>query len=372
MKIGTIKGIEIKLHISTLLIVALVGFYVASFYNSLIPEATISDLLTVGLANGVLILGSILVHELLHSIYAQRYGLKVREIELYVFGGASKIEEEPKTPKEEIIIAAVGPLSSLVIGFSLIALLFLPINYSAILAVTFFYGGFSNILLGIFNFLPGFPMDGGRVLRSILWKRRGDLVSATRTAAKVGNAFGYGFIAYGFFEIFFFGSFGGLWLILIGSFLNNAARSEYLETVNQMKLSNINVESMISPRNIPIPFKMLIRDAIRDYFMLYKVDYFPVVQNHEIVGILHIDDIRRVPLDQHSSTIVGYVMRPLSGFPSIHNEDSGKEAYKQLKSIEDFPPILVVKGSQDEHIMGFISKEDLAYALRFAGPSTRD
>ncbi|MHA2088583.1 MAG: M50 family metallopeptidase, partial [Promethearchaeota archaeon] len=169
MKIAKIKGIEIRLHLSTLLIIALVGFYAASLYAALIPNASIIELITVGLINGIIILASILTHELSHSIIAQRNGLEVTEIELHLFGGVSRIEEEPHTPRAEILIAIVGPLSSLLIGIILLVLFYLPLSIPTFLVVTFFYSGISNIGLGIFNLLPAFPIDGGRVLRAFLW-----------------------------------------------------------------------------------------------------------------------------------------------------------------------------------------------------------
>jgi len=366
MELGKIKGISIKLHFSTLLIIGLVGFYVASFYFTLIPEASIIELVTVGLINGVIILVSILIHEVLHSIFAQHYGIKVSEIELYIFGGVSKIEEEPKTPKQEIIIVAVGPLSSLLIGITFIILLYLPINYHPLLWVTWFYSGTANLLLGLFNLLPAFPMDGGRILRSILWKKRGELVSATKTAAKVGTFFGYGFIIYGFLQMLIFGLFAGLWLIFIGIFLNNAAREGYLETVNQVNLSKITLKNITTKKYISIPFNTLIREAILNYFTFYKMDYFPVVQGNDIVGLIHIDDVRDIPPENYAKSIIGYIMKPISHFPSISSEESGKKAFNRMKSMQIKPKILVVKQEADNHILGFIGQEDLRYALNVA------
>ena len=194
MRIGTIKGIKIKLHFSTLFIVGLVGFYSAILYIDLARQANheviLLELVLVFLLNGILILLSILIHELSHSLMALRYGLKVSEIELYLFGGVSKMEEEPKTPKSELLISIIGPISSFVFGASFLVLFFLtPIPLPAWLLVTLFYSGITNIGLGIFNLLPAFPMDGGRVLRAFLWNRRKNLLSATKTASKVERFF---------------------------------------------------------------------------------------------------------------------------------------------------------------------------------------
>ena len=366
IKIGKIYGIEIKLRISTLLIVGLVGFYAANFYATVVSTVSLIDLLLVGIINGLIILASILTHELAHSIVAQRYGLKVKEIELYLFGGASKIEEEPRTPKSEIIISAVGPLSSLMIGGLLLLLLLyvLPISLPLGVAITLFYSGISNIGLGLFNLLPAFPVDGGRILRAALWAKRKNLVAATKTASKVGTFFAYGLIIYGFIQFILFGL-NGIWLILIGSFLNNQTRQSYLQVLNEESLSHLNAKDMISLPRLEIPFDLTLSEAISQFFMLYKKDYFPVIKNGTIVGIIHINDIKKVPIEQRSEFMVGYTMRKLNDFPSIYDDDSGKQVMKKFIQMETKPQLLIVKEHGDDFILGLIGKDDLVSSLKF-------
>ena len=359
-----ISNIRIKLNLSTLLIVALVGFYASNFYAAIVPNALIYELIIIGVINGVIILLSILIHELSHSVVAQRFGLGVSEIELYLFGGVSKIEEEPRTPKSEFIIALVGPLSSFLIGMVLFTISYLPIALPTILSITFFYSGISNIGLGIFNLLPAFPIDGGRLLRAFLWKRRNNLLSATKSASKVGVGFGYGLMIYGVFQLLTFGFFNGFWLILMGSFLRNTARQSYNQTLNEVGLSNISVKELLS-YPIQISFDMNITDAIRDYFLIYKRDYFPVVQGGNIVGIIHLVDIREIPILQRSSQIVGYVMRKLSEFPYIYDDMTGKEAMKKLQRLRGQPHILIVQKKDNNELLGFIGKEEIASSLKY-------
>ncbi|MFX0141810.1 MAG: site-2 protease family protein [Candidatus Hodarchaeota archaeon] len=341
------------------------GFYSIGFYLSFVSSATIVELIIVGLINGVILLLSILVHELSHSIMAQRYGLNVSEIELYLFGGVSRIDDEPRTPKSEMIISIIGPLSSLLIGVGLLLLFFLPISLPAIIGVTLLYSGITNIGLGIFNLLPAFPIDGGRILRAFLWKRKDNLLSATKTASKVGTFFGYGLIIYGFLQIFTIGLFSGVWLILIGSFLNSSARQSYLQTKTEAILSNISVRDMLNVPKLQIPFNLRVDVAIREFFIPYKKSYFPVFQRDEIIGIIHIDDIKKIPMQQRSEVIVGYVMRRLSEFPSIGEQQSGKEALKKLNKLNEEPLILIVKGKNTEEIRGFIGKSELISSLEF-------
>ncbi|MFX0104439.1 MAG: M50 family metallopeptidase [Candidatus Hodarchaeota archaeon] len=348
-----------------MLIIALVGFYAVSFYLSLVSSATIIDLIIVGIVNGIILLFSILVHELSHSLMAQRYGLKVSEIELYLFGGVSKIEEEPRTPKSEMIISVIGPLSSLLIGLGLLLIFFLPMNLPTIIAVTLLYSGISNIGLSIFNLLPAFPIDGGRVLRAFLWKRRDNLLSATKTASKVGTYFGYGLMIYGFFQILTVGLFNGIWLILIGSFLNSSAKQSYLQTKNDIILSKISVRDMLSVPNFGIPFDLSLSEAVGEFFIPYKKSFFPVIQGDDIVGIIHIEDIKKIPIWQRSEIIVGYRMRKLSEFPTIDEKKSGKEALKTLNKLNEGPLLIIVKGTDTEEILGFIGKSELLSSLEF-------
>ena len=373
MKIVKIKGIEIKLHLSTLFIIALVGFYATSFYAAVIPGAPLFELITVGVINGLLILFSILFHELSHSIVAQRFGLNVSEIELYLFGGVSKIEEEPRTPKSEVLIAIVGPLSSLIFGGFMMLMFILPLPIPTFLLVTLFYSGISNIGLGIFNLIPAFPIDGGRILRAFIWWRRKNVISATKTASKIGVGFGYGLMIFGVLQIFTSGLINGIWLIIMGSFLRSTAKQSYIQTLNELTLSNISVNEIIyiPQRNLEIPFDMLISDAVREYFIPYRKSYFPVFKGVGIVGIVHIEDIKRIPIGQRSKFIVGYVMRKLSEFPKISDDKTGKDAMKKLNQSAKPPHIIVVQGKDNEELIGFIGKEELISALKYWGLSAQ-
>ncbi|MFW9951040.1 MAG: site-2 protease family protein, partial [Candidatus Thorarchaeota archaeon] len=329
-------------------------------------NSSLIDLILVGIASGLIILFSILAHELMHSIVAQKYGLKVSEIELFLFGGASKIEEEPRTPKSEIIIALVGPLTSLAIGGLFLLVLFLfPIGLPVSIFVTLFYTGISNIGLGIFNLLPAFPIDGGRVLRAFLWYKRHDFISATKTASKIGSFFSYGLMVYGFIQILFLGFFNGFWLIIIGSFLNNQTKQSYLQALNEVTLSKINAKDLISMPMLEIPFSLTIDEALRYYFMVYKKSYFSVSKGGKIVGILHIEDIKKIPSYQRTEYIVGYAMRGVKNFPKIDENDNGKEAMKILMTMRTKPHLVAVQESGQDYILGFIGEDDLVSSLKF-------
>jgi len=366
MRIVRIKGIEIKLHLSTLFIVGLVGFYAAAFYINIVSTPSLIELFLVGITSGIIIIVSILLHELAHSLVAQKYGLIVTEIELYIFGGVSKIEKEPETPKSEIIIAAVGPLSSLVIGFVFLLIIFLSSStLPAIIFVSLFYTGISNISLGLFNLIPAFPIDGGRILRAFLWYRKRDILSATKIASRVGSYVAYGLMAYGFLQIILFGFITGFWLVIIGSYLNRQTKQSYIQAKNMAALSTIYAKEMISAPQINIPFEMLISDAVSNYFMVYKKSYFSVIQRDKIVGIIHMNDIKKIPNEQREEFIVGYAMRKASGFPTIDEKESGNEVMKKLVRIKEKPQLVVVRGKNDDFILGFIGEDELVSTIKF-------
>jgi Zn-dependent protease len=366
MRIGRIKGIEIKLHLSTLLIIGLVGYYAALNYLIIVASPSYIELFLVGFVSGIIIILSILAHELTHSLVAQKYGLIVTEIELYVFGGVSKIEKEPETPKSEIVIAFVGPLSSLLLGLVMLLTIFLsPITLPAVIYVSLLYTGISNIGLGFFNLIPAFPIDGGRMLRAFLWYRKHDILSATKTASRIGSYLAYGLMAYGFIQMILFGFINGLWLVIIGSYLNRQTKQSYIQAKNEVMLSTIYAKEMIVTPQIEIPFDLLISDAVSKYFMVYKKSYFSVIQGEKIVGIIHMDDIKNIPYEQRKEQIVGYAMRKASMFPTIDERESGNKVMKKIVYMKEKPQIVVVKGTYDNLILGFIDEDALIATIKF-------
>ncbi|MGV9172612.1 MAG: site-2 protease family protein [Promethearchaeia archaeon] len=371
MNVGKIRGIDIKFHWSTIIIVALVGFYAGTYYTNLVGELVFIGAITVGIISGLIMLFSILAHELMHSILSQKYGLDVREIEFYMFGGASKIMEEPDNPKSESYIAAVGPGTSLILGAIFLAILFLSqiffsMEYPASLFVIFFYAGVTNIGLGLFNLLPAYPMDGGRILRAVLWKKKGSLLGATKTASKVGKYLGYGLVGLGFIEMILIGFTGGFWLVIIGSFISSSAKRAYLRTVYEVKLSKLKASEIATSIDVSIPKNINISQAVRDYFMHYKRSYFLVKEGDQFTGLVDINSIKNIPMAERSQKTIGEVMMELSEFPSVKENETSKKAFMKLRNLEDKPPLVVVKSGEAEQIVGFITQKEIENALKMS------
>jgi len=369
MKIATIKGIEIKMHLSTLAILGIVGYYAANYYFIITGVLDIISLIIVGIINGLLMLISILVHELMHSLVAQRHGLKVNEIDFYIFGGVSNIEEEPKNPKSEIYISIVGPLSSLGIGGFFLAFFFIfqlgfEIMLPAILLVTLLYMGYSNLALGLFNLLPAFPMDGGRVLRAYLWKKRENILSATKTASQVGKYFGYALIGYGFFQIIFTGLTNGFWLLIIGMFLISSTKQAYNQVLYEVKLSKLDAKDIRRLPDITIPPAITLDKAIKNYFMKYKKSYFPVSENSNILGMINIENIKEVSNKKRSEIKIEDIMHKVDEYPIISEEDTGKKALKKLQQSNIEPQLVMVHSKENDKIVGVIGQDEILAALR--------
>jgi Zn-dependent protease len=363
-------GIKIDFHLSTLLIVAIIGYVAADFYYSISGSAIVWELVVVGMISGISIVISILLHELMHSFIAKRAGLKISEIELNIFGGMSKITEEPKTPNSEMKISAAGPLTSILIGIVSFGLIYLPISWSLIAFSIIYYLGWTNIILGIFNAIPAFPMDGGRVLRGFLWKRRGNILSATQTSAKIGKYIAFGLMGFGFIELVFISFFSGFWFIIIGSFLVQESNQALRQVMLEIRLSHFRASEIENKLNFSIPSDVTIHQAIKEYFIKSRKRYYPIRDGDKIVGILPHWRILDVPFDQRDVLSVKAIMEPIEKFPTIEERDSAKDALNKLLTQTEKPHLLIVRNSRNDEIVGFISETEINSALKLAAIMT--
>src|SRR5438034_3988653 len=226
LRITTIAGIDINIHISWLIILVFLTFSLATgWFPITYPGSSTATYYLLGFIASILLFVSVLLHELAHSFVARSRGLQVNSIVLFIFGGVSNIEQEPQTPGVEFSMAFVGPLTSLVIGAICYGLFFLVRGTHTLIKPILWYLGVTNIILGIFNLIPGFPLDGGRVLRSIIWKISGSLRTATPVSTTIGQLIAYLFILWGIWQFFSGNLLNGIWIGFIGWFLLSAAQS---------------------------------------------------------------------------------------------------------------------------------------------------
>jgi Zn-dependent protease/CBS domain-containing protein len=339
--IGSIAGIRIALHPSWLVIAFLLTYSLAvGDLPRRFPTWDTPLYWVVGGAVAALFFASVLAHELSHALVARRFGIQVRDITLFIFGGAASLEGDTRRPRDEALIAAAGPLSSLVIGAGLwaIGVVILQPQMAALIG----WLGFINVFLGAFNLLPAFPMDGGRILRALLWRIRGDEFAATRNAAAVGRAFGYLLIALGVYLAFQRDLFNGIWLALIGWFLTNAAESTVAQMSLQRSLRGVKVRDVMEAEPPSVSPNELVADLVNERLM--RGEHRSFLVRHDdggLAGIVTLSDVRRVPRDDWPSARVTDVMTRFTDVASVGPDDPLEGALEvlQKKEVNQLPVV---------------------------------
>jgi Zn-dependent protease/CBS domain-containing protein len=358
-KLGRIFGIEISVDPSWLIIFFIFGWSFFTQFGVVFPDVASSTLVVMATVTALVFFGSVLLHELSHSVMARRLGIPVEGITLFLFGGVSKMKMDATRPRDEFLVAVVGPLTS--VGIAGILWLLVNLGEGILSPMVLYpagYLGWLNLSLGVFNMLPGFPLDGGRVLRSILWRSKGDLAAATRSAARVGTFIALAMIGFGLFVVFS-GNLGGLWLAAIGWFLSQAASATSQDVMVRTALEDMTARDLMSPDLVSIPFETSIAEAVDDYFLKYDHSAFPVV-SEERTGLLTLRAVRQVPKDQWERQHVWTVMTGLAEASKVGPDAPMTEVLNQLRE-EGQDRILVV---EDGRIVGIITPRDIARWVR--------
>jgi len=271
LSLGRIAGIHVGLNWSLLVIGALIAWSLATgILPAAAPGHTSSAYWTAGVVSAFVYLASLLAHELAHSVVAMRRGVRVEGITLWLFGGVSRFSSESSSPGAQALITFVGPLTSLLLGvvFFLVSVALGGGASAGLVPATLAWLGYINILLGVFNLLPAFPLDGGRILQSLIWLRTGDRLRATNIAARIGMAFAFLLIAYGLVTFFAAGGlFGGVWSVFLGWFLLSAARSEQTGALIRQALSGISVAEVMTPNPVQAPDDITVEEALHGYML---------------------------------------------------------------------------------------------------------
>jgi Zn-dependent protease len=297
-RFGRIAGIEVGANWTWLLVVVLL---VWSLATGVFPETNpgLSDATYLGMAlvAATLFFVSLLLHELGHALQARREGVEIEGITLWVLGGVARFRGTIPAPGAELRIAAAGPAASLVIGVACIAVATLIAGPSAVDGVVYWLG-YINLMLLAFNLIPAFPLDGGRILRAILWRATGSLMKATRWAASAGRGFGVATIVAGFFVAAFGGAFGGLWLAFIGFFLLSAAEAELNVMEARAALSGVRVGDVMVAEPVTVGPDVSLQRFIDDVFFPHRHTAYPVVEDGEVIGLVSFRDALQTPRDQ--------------------------------------------------------------------------
>jgi Zn-dependent protease/predicted transcriptional regulator len=361
VSIGRFFGIEVRIDPSWLVIAFLFGWSFYAQFAHVFPDLDPTTNLLLSVVSVLVFFGSVLLHELSHSVMSRRLGIPVEGITLFLFGGVTKTRMEASNPRDEFLVAVVGPATSIAIAGVLWAL----VNWGSVLiqgplAYALGYLGWLNLGLGVFNLLPGFPLDGGRVLRSILWQTGGSLPRATRRAAGVGKGIAAIMIGFGLLSVFS-GNLGGLWMAAIGWFLYQAAVAVDQDVVIKSLLREVRARELMSPNLITIPWTATIREAVDDYFLRYDHSAFPVV-GQDRPGLLTLRAVRQMPKDQWDTREAWTATTSLDDACTVSPDTPMDEVMEKLREQEEEQDrVLVVDG---DRILGIITPRDILRWVR--------
>ena len=354
--IGKYFGIPVRLHWSWFIIFGLVTYFLAMDFHDLYNWSTATNWLIAAITS-ILFFASVLAHELAHSRVAQAAGMQVSAITLFIFGGVSQLTQEPGKPSTEFRMAIAGPATSLVLGGIFLAIYFTTRDSIEPLAGISFWLGYINLILAAFNMIPGFPMDGGRVLRSILWWRSDNLRRATRTASTIGRGFGYLFIFGGIFLIFQGRDywFNGLWIIVVGWFLENAAVGSYRQVALQDMLRGHKISELMTSDCQVVSPRLTVAELVNDHILTSGRRCFPVVEDGRALGMITMHNVKVVPREVWSSRSVREVMTPMDKLKWVRPDDDLSNAM-QLLTDEDVNQLPVV---ENNNIVGMVARDNL-------------
>ena len=309
-----IGGVVVRAEPSWLFLALLVGWSLAAGFfpdqNAALETSTYVFMAILGVFG---LTFSIVAHELSHTFVGRAFGMPINRVTLFMFGGAAELEEEPKTPMTELVMALAGPMMSLFLAFvfSQLAGLEASGGPQAPLAMVLAYLGLINLLLAMFNMLPAFPLDGGRVLRAIIWMASGNRRRATRWASMAGEAFAVFFIVAGIFLLLSTGSLGGLWWVLIGLFLRAAAKSSRVELETRVALGDVRAADLVTPGIETADAGMSVADFIADKLVRHHRDWFAVTDSDRLIGSAGLAEAQAVPVAVRASTpLAAIAVRP--------------------------------------------------------------
>ncbi|MDB5217770.1 MAG: peptidase, partial [Myxococcaceae bacterium] len=370
-------GIDIAVDWSWGLIVLLITWNLTEVFLRWHPSWSLGMSFSLAVVAALLFFSSVLAHELAHSLVAGGFGVEVHEIRLFLFGGVSNLDREPPSASAEFWIAIVGPLVSFALGlaFSVVAMAMMPVAVDPTaspwdtmarlgpIGTLFFWLGPINILVGAFNLIPGFPLDGGRILRAALWRMTGSLHKATLVSSLVGRGIGWAFIFMGIAMIFgaripFFGQgpLSGTWLAFIGWFLSSAAHQSYGALLVHDVLDGVRISALMRRHGPAVPPSTSVSSLVNDWFMRSSERSIPVTQDGRLVGLVGIGDVSRLPREAWDRASVSEIMTPRERIIVAAPKDEALSALRKFaeRDVEQLP---ILEG---EELVGTLSRSEIA------------
>src|SRR5213594_741630 len=357
--IGRIFGIPLRIHISWFLVFALVVWSLSYHYFPLkLTQRPEWQYWSMGVVAAILLFLSILIHELGHCLVALRYRIPIAQITLFIFGGMAQIRREAPTPKAEFLIAIAGPIVSVGVGVGFWLFAVLPGAPPEVTAVSEHLRNI-NLVLAIFNLVPGYPLDGGRVLRAALWAWSKNFHKATRQAARAGQGFAVLLMLFGAWDLVAGLAIGGVWFLLIGAFLYTAAHNTHRQVAFQESMLGLRVGDIMTSEVVVLEAGMTLDEAVDNYFLRFGYGGFPVMHNGRLVGMLTFKELKTIPRSRWGTLTVGEVMVPHSLKAEIHPDEPITAAMERM--FHDDRSRLVVRDG--DKVRGLVTRSGIALFL---------
>lgn len=361
--LGAIRGIPIRIHFTWLIIFGLLSWSLASgYFPQHYPDLPIAAYWVKAIIAALFLFASVLVHELMHALMAQRLRVPIAGITLFALGGVSEMTQEPPNPSAEFKIAIVGPLASLVLAgvfWVVWRALERPGTDPSFAAIALYLVGL-NLVVAIFNMLPAFPLDGGRVLRAVIWGLSKNLKKATYWATRVGRVFAYILISLGAVSLFAGAGFQGIWMALIGFFLLQGAQASYTQVALKEALAGIAVRDIMVKDAVSVPPNLNIKALIEGYFLTHGYGGFPVIDNGQVLGIISLGDVKRVAPEEYERLTVREVMTALTDQMTISPEEEVPLALQRMSETGLGRLIVTERG----RMLGLVTKTGLSRFLQ--------
>ncbi len=354
-------GFAVRADLSWLIVVVLVVASLSTgVFPHMVPGLAAGMYWAMGVAGAIIFFLSIVAHEFAHAMVARRFGIPMRGITLFVFGGVAEMDDEPPNARAELLMSAAGPATSVGIGilFFIADAVATITHASTMITSVLLYIGSTNIILAIFNMIPAFPLDGGRVLRSILWWRSGNVRTATRYASQAGSILGFILVIIGIISAFSGNLITGIWWFLIGMFIRNAALASYQQLIVRQTLEGEPVSKFMKPDPITVPRWISIEDLVNDYVYRYHFALYPVVDGDRLAGCITTQKIREVPREEWGRQTVGSIAEPCSDENTIAPQTEVVDALRRMHRNKQSRLIVVSDGKP----VGILTLKDL---LRF-------
>lgn len=354
-------GFGVAIDLTWLILAVLITWSLAAgLFPALYPDLGQATYWWMGVVGAIGLLASIVVHELAHSLVGRVYGMPITGITLFIFGGVAEMDEEPVSPKAEFLMAIVGPLTSVAVAAACYGLTLgteaigWPVTVTGVLG----YLATINLILAIFNMVPAFPLDGGRVLRAVLWGWKGRYIWATRIASTFGSAFGLFLILLAVLSVLSGNFIAGMWWFLIGLFVRGAAQGSYQQTLMRQTLQDVPVSRLMTPDPVTVVPDLSLADLVDDFFYKHYFKTFPVVEGQRLVGCVNLRDVKEVPRETWPEASVRDIMRDCSEENTVEpKDDAGTVLTAMLRSRT--PRMLVAEAGR---VVGIVSQSDI---LRF-------